>query len=85
MRYTRGLRRPRLAAGSATRCIRAADRSSSQRLFSHCQYFPQAKSNAASLHNPDDPFNQEESERLQVEALAKKFENKYVSLSFAAR
>lgn len=29
-------------------------------------------------YNPDDPFNDEERERLQVEALARKFENKYV-------
>ncbi|XP_075870473.1 ubinuclein-2a isoform X2 [Nelusetta ayraudi] len=28
-------------------------------------------------YNPDDPFNDEERERLQVEALARKFENKY--------
>lgn len=43
----------------------------------------QAKNNLQSLtsaHNPDDPFNDEARERLQVEALAKKFENKYVSL-----
>lgn len=51
----------------------------------HCfvvQIFFQAKNNAPSLtsaRNPDDPFNEEERERLQVEALAKKFENKYVS------
>lgn len=31
-----------------------------------------------SAHNPDDPFGDEDRERLQVEALAKKFENKYV-------
>lgn len=31
-----------------------------------------------STSNPDDPFNDEERERLQVEALAKKFEDKYV-------
>lgn len=30
--------------------------------------------------NPATPFNDEERERLQVEALAKKFENKYVSI-----
>lgn len=29
-------------------------------------------------NNPDDPFNDDERERLQVEALAKKFEDKYV-------
>uniref|UniRef100_A0A3Q0RLM1 Ubinuclein 2a n=1 Tax=Amphilophus citrinellus TaxID=61819 RepID=A0A3Q0RLM1_AMPCI len=40
----------------------------------------QAKNNVSrmtSAHNPDGPFNDEERERLQVEALAKKFENKY--------
>ncbi|XP_041640690.1 ubinuclein-2-like isoform X2 [Cheilinus undulatus] len=36
----------------------------------------QAKINPPS-HNPNDPFNDDEKERLQVEALAKKFENKY--------
>lgn len=33
-------------------------------------------------HTPNDPFNDDERERLQVEALAKKFENKYVSFLF---
>lgn len=45
----------------------------------------QAKNNPPSLtsaHNPNDPFDDDERERLQVEALAKKFENKYVSFSF---
>lgn len=30
--------------------------------------------------DPEDPFNDEERERLQVEALAKKFEDKYVGV-----
>ncbi|XP_062243802.1 ubinuclein-2-like isoform X2 [Platichthys flesus] len=30
-----------------------------------------------SVQNPNDPFNSDEKERLQVEAMAKKFENKY--------
>lgn len=41
----------------------------------------QEKNKAARVtpsNNPDDPFNDEERERLQVEALAKKFEDKYV-------
>lgn len=33
--------------------------------------------------DPNDPFNDDERERMQVEALAKKFENKYVSISFS--
>lgn len=33
----------------------------------------------APSRDPDDPFNDDERERLQVEALAKKFEDKYVS------
>ncbi|KAI3353039.1 hypothetical protein L3Q82_019612 [Scortum barcoo] len=40
----------------------------------------QVKNNTPSLtsaHNPDDPFCDDERERLQVETLAKKFENKY--------
>ncbi|XP_074486663.1 ubinuclein-2a isoform X2 [Sebastes fasciatus] len=40
----------------------------------------QAKKNPPSLtsaHNPNDPFNDDERQRLQVEAMAKKFENKY--------
>lgn len=51
----------------------------SRSLFFLFQYLFQVKNNAPSAHNPDDPFNDEERERLQVEALAKKFENKYVS------
>lgn len=47
------------------------------------QFSFQAKNNLPSLtHNPNDPFNDDERERLQVEALAKKFENKYVSLFY---
>lgn len=48
-------------------------------------YLLQAKNNPPSLtaaHNPNDPFNDDERERLHVEALAKKFENKYVSQFF---
>lgn len=30
--------------------------------------------------DPNDPFNDDERERQEVEALAKKFENKYVSI-----
>lgn len=30
--------------------------------------------------DPNDPFNDDEKDRQQVEALAKKFENKYVSI-----
>lgn len=37
---------------------------------------------AVPAHKPRDPFSDEEVERLQVEALAKKFENKYVSFCF---
>lgn len=39
--------------------------------------FPQKK-------DPADPFNDEEKERHKVEALARKFEEKYVSLSCVA-
>lgn len=45
------------------------------------KYLPQEKRKPPSVtpaYNPDDPFNDEERERLQVEALARKFENKYV-------
>uniref|UniRef100_A0A8C3B3F7 Ubinuclein 2a n=1 Tax=Cyclopterus lumpus TaxID=8103 RepID=A0A8C3B3F7_CYCLU len=35
--------------------------------------------NLTSAHNPNNPFNDDERERLQVEALAKKFENKYAN------
>ena len=37
-----------------------------------------------SVQNPNDPFNDDEKDRLQVEALAKKFENQYVSFYFIA-
>lgn len=50
------------------------------------QYLFQAKNKPPSLtsaHNPNDPFDDEERERLQVEALAKKFENKYVSYFYS--
>ncbi|XP_026158796.1 ubinuclein-2a isoform X2 [Mastacembelus armatus] len=56
------------------------DRSSAEFNYGELIQNLQAKSNhpgLASAHNPDDPFNDEERERLQVEALAKKFENKY--------
>lgn len=56
-----------------------SDPSCSWSLIFHFLFLFQVKNNALSAHSPDDPFNDEERERLQVEALAKKFENKYVS------
>ncbi|KAM4584182.1 ubinuclein-2a isoform 2-T2 [Odontesthes bonariensis] len=57
-----------------------SDRSSAEFNYGELIQSLTAKSNLSSLtsaHNPNDPFNSEERERLQVEALAKKFENKY--------
>lgn len=44
---------------------------------------PQAKKNrpdSKSSLDPNDPFNDDERERLEVKALARKFESKYVSV-----
>uniref|UniRef100_A0A8C9Z8H2 Ubinuclein 2a n=1 Tax=Sander lucioperca TaxID=283035 RepID=A0A8C9Z8H2_SANLU len=56
------------------------DRSSAEFNYGEIIQNLQAKNNPPSLtsaHNPNDPFDDDERERLQVEALAKKFENKY--------
>ncbi|XP_058496266.1 ubinuclein-2a isoform X2 [Solea solea] len=56
------------------------DRASAEFNYGELIQSLQAKSKPPSLtsaHNPNDPFNDDEKERLQVEALAKKFENKY--------
>ncbi|XP_032356690.1 ubinuclein-2a isoform X1 [Etheostoma spectabile] len=56
------------------------DRSSAEFNYGEIIQNIQAKNNPPSLtsaHNPNDHFDDEERERLQVEALAKKFENKY--------
>ncbi|XP_029908578.1 ubinuclein-2a isoform X2 [Myripristis murdjan] len=56
------------------------DHSSAEFNYSELVQNLQAKNNAPGLtsaSDPNDPFNDEERERLQVEALAKKFENKY--------
>ncbi|XP_034739536.1 ubinuclein-2-like [Etheostoma cragini] len=56
------------------------DRSSAEFNYGEIIQNIQAKNNPPSLtsaHNPNDHFDEEEKERLQVEALAKKFENKY--------
>ncbi|KAG8014462.1 Ubinuclein-2, partial [Nibea albiflora] len=56
------------------------DRSSVEFNYGELVQNLQAKNKPQSVtpaHNPDDPFNDDERERLQVEALAKKFENKY--------
>ncbi|XP_041839157.1 ubinuclein-2a isoform X2 [Melanotaenia boesemani] len=56
------------------------DRSSAEFNYGELIQNLQAKSNPSSLvsaPNRNDPFNDEERERLQVEALARKFENKY--------
>lgn len=48
-------------------------------------FVSQAKKNPpapTSTHNPNDPFNDDEKERLEVEAMAKKFENKYVRVLY---
>nr|XP_054607689.1 ubinuclein-2a isoform X2 [Nothobranchius furzeri] len=56
------------------------DRSSAEFNYGELIQNLQAKKNlpnATRAQNPSDPFNDEVRERLQVEALAKKFENKY--------
>eukprot|EP00064_Thunnus_orientalis_P022883 superscaffoldBa00008129_g23104 len=56
------------------------DRSSAEFNYGELIHNLQAKNKPPSLTsapNPNDPFNDDERERLQVEALAKKFENKY--------
>ncbi|XP_055365171.1 ubinuclein-2-like isoform X2 [Betta splendens] len=53
------------------------DRSSAEFNYGELIQSLQVKNNASAPRNPDEPFNDEERERLQVEALAKKFENKY--------
>ncbi|KAG7485140.1 hypothetical protein JOB18_003888 [Solea senegalensis] len=56
------------------------DRASAEFNYGELIQSLQAKSKPPSLtsaHNPNDPFNDDEKERLQIEALAKKFENKY--------
>uniref|UniRef100_A0A8C6LK30 Ubinuclein 2a n=1 Tax=Nothobranchius furzeri TaxID=105023 RepID=A0A8C6LK30_NOTFU len=58
------------------------DRSSAEFNYGELIQNLQAKKNlpnATRAQNPSDPFNDEARERLQVEALAKKFENKYGS------
>ncbi|XP_075946411.1 ubinuclein-2a isoform X1 [Anarhichas minor] len=56
------------------------DRSSAEFNYGELIQNLQVKNNPPSLtsaHNPNDLFNDDERERLQVEALAKKFDNKY--------
>nr|XP_061791938.1 ubinuclein-2-like [Nerophis lumbriciformis] len=56
------------------------DRASAEFNYGELLHNLQAKNKSPSVTpvlNPNDPFNDDEKERLQVEALAKKFENKY--------
>uniref|UniRef100_A0A8D3B4I5 Ubinuclein 2a n=1 Tax=Scophthalmus maximus TaxID=52904 RepID=A0A8D3B4I5_SCOMX len=56
------------------------DRSSAEFNYGELVQNLQAKNkppSVTSAHNPNDPFDDDEKERLHVEALAKKFENKY--------
>uniref|UniRef100_A0A8P4K2H6 Ubinuclein-2 n=1 Tax=Dicentrarchus labrax TaxID=13489 RepID=A0A8P4K2H6_DICLA len=56
------------------------DRSSVEFNYGELIHNLQAKNkppSQTSAHNPNDPFNDDERERVQVEAMAKKFENKY--------
>ncbi|XP_056265215.1 ubinuclein-2a isoform X1 [Pseudoliparis swirei] len=58
------------------------DRSSAEFNYGELVQNLQVKNNTPNLttaHNPNNPFNDDERERLQVEALAKKFENKYAN------